>query len=113
MFIWDLYVVFIYKSQISGERLQDHRSSGSKWGCHMIRRHATSTCVLMCTFCSQNYLKKTKCENLVMSMMSDMSPGTRKYLNIPVVVMEILPPLMDIIQPTFRPVSYLLYLHDY
>ena len=28
MFIYDLYVVFSYKSQISGERLHDHWSSG-------------------------------------------------------------------------------------
>ena len=48
-----------------------------------------------------------KHENLVTSMMTDMSPGTRKFLNIPVAVMEVLPPLMDIIQPNFRPVSYL------
>ena len=56
-------------------------------------------------FPQQNHSKKTKCENLVTAMMADMTPGTRKFLNIHVVVMEILPPLMDIIQPNFRPVS--------
>ena len=56
----------------------------------------------------QNNMKRMKHENLVTSMMTDMSPGTRKFLNIPVAVMEVLPPLMNIIQPNFRPVSNML-----
>ena len=42
-------------------------------------------------------------------MMSDMSPLVRKYLNTDVVTMEVLPPLMDIIQPNLRPVNTQLY----
>lgn len=41
--------------------------------------------------------------------MSDMSPSVRKYLNTASMTMEVLPPLMDIIQPNFRPVNTQLY----
>lgn len=57
----------------------------------------------------ENFQKRVKCENIVSSMMSDMAPGIRTFINVPSIVQEILPPLMDIIQPTFRPVNTQLY----
>ncbi|XP_053392713.1 chromosome transmission fidelity protein 18 homolog [Mercenaria mercenaria] len=53
--------------------------------------------------------KKTKCENLVSCMMTDISPCVRKFINVTIIVNEILPPLMEISQPTFRPVNTQLY----
>ncbi|VDI30305.1 chromosome transmission fidelity protein 18 [Mytilus galloprovincialis] len=53
--------------------------------------------------------KHNKFTNLVSSLMSDMSPSVRKYLNTASMTMEVLPPLMDIIQPNFRPVNTQLY----
>lgn len=55
------------------------------------------------------FLKHTKSTNLINSMMSEMLPSTRKYLNEQCAVLEVLPPLMDIIQPTLRPVNTQLY----
>ncbi|KAL5018095.1 hypothetical protein ScPMuIL_003817 [Solemya velum] len=54
-------------------------------------------------------MKHMKSSNLVISMMADMMPSVRKFLNEPVTVMEVLPPLMGIIQPTLRPVNTQLY----
>lgn len=54
-------------------------------------------------------LKKTKCENLVSCMMTDISPSVRKFINVSIIVSEILPSLMEILQPTFRPVNTQLY----
>ena len=46
MFIWDLYVVILYVSQISGVRLQDHWS----WGLHglviLLYRYAQGNVVI-------------------------------------------------------------------
>ncbi|KAL4241036.1 hypothetical protein ACF0H5_001814 [Mactra antiquata] len=53
--------------------------------------------------------KRIKCENLVASMMVDMLPVIRKFINTEIVVSEILSPLMEIMQPTFRPVNTQLY----
>ncbi|XP_071128877.1 chromosome transmission fidelity protein 18 homolog [Mytilus edulis] len=53
--------------------------------------------------------KHNKFTNLIGSLMSDMSPSVRKYLNTASMTMEVLPPLMDIIQPNFRPVNTQLY----
>jgi hypothetical protein len=38
-----------------------------------------------------------------------MSPSLRKYLNTEVVIMDVLPPLMEIIQPNLRPINTQLY----
>jgi chromosome transmission fidelity protein 18 len=40
---------------------------------------------------------------------SDISPSLRKYLNTEVVIMDVLPPLMEIIQPNLRPINTQLY----
>ena len=50
--------------------------------------------------------KRQKSEGLITSLVSDVAPSVRKNLNVTVTVTEYLPPLMDIIQPTLRPVSY-------
>ena len=50
-------------------------------------------------------MKTEKSHNLVVSMMSDMTPSVRKYIDPEITVMEVLPPLMEIIQPNMRPVS--------
>ncbi|KAK3609804.1 hypothetical protein CHS0354_029843 [Potamilus streckersoni] len=55
------------------------------------------------------FTKMSKCQNLINTMMSDMTPMVRKFLNQPITLLEILPPLTDIIQPTFRPVNTQLY----
>ncbi|XP_052817261.1 chromosome transmission fidelity protein 18 homolog [Mya arenaria] len=56
--------------------------------------------------CNQRRLKS---ENLVSSMLVDMLPSVRKFLNLHTVTEDILPPLMDVIQPMFRPVNTQLY----
>ena len=48
--------------------------------------------------------KLTKSHNLITSMLNEVLPSVRRNLNSTVVVMELLDPLMDIIQPTLRPV---------
>lgn len=53
--------------------------------------------------------KKTRTENLVTSMFTDMHPSVRKYQNIENVILEVLPPLMIIMQPSLRPVNTQLY----
>ncbi|XP_074648288.1 chromosome transmission fidelity protein 18 homolog [Tubulanus polymorphus] len=57
----------------------------------------------------ENYLKLTKTQNLINSLMSDISPKVRHYLNQRKVVLELLPPLMNVIHPNIRPVSAQLY----
>lgn len=54
-------------------------------------------------------VKLSKSQNLVSSMMSDMIPSVRKYLDQEKTVLEVLPPLMDIIMPTLRPINTQLY----
>ncbi|KAK3091861.1 hypothetical protein FSP39_023205 [Pinctada imbricata] len=55
------------------------------------------------------FTKQTKLENLVSTMMSDMTAYVQKFISKIAIVMDLLPPLMDIIQPTFRPVNTQLY----
>ncbi|KAL3877809.1 hypothetical protein ACJMK2_035456 [Sinanodonta woodiana] len=55
------------------------------------------------------FTKVSKCQNLVNTMMSDMTPMVRKFLNQSITLLEVLPPLTDIIQPSFRPVNTQLY----
>ena len=50
--------------------------------------------------------RRMKSENLVQCMMADMSACIRKFINQEIIISDILPCLMDIIQPSFRPVSY-------
>ncbi|OWF51090.1 chromosome transmission fidelity protein 18 homolog [Mizuhopecten yessoensis] len=54
-------------------------------------------------------VKLTKSQNLVTAMMTDMIPSVRKYLDQGKTVLEVLPPLMDIIMPTLRPINTQLY----
>ncbi|XP_013395574.1 chromosome transmission fidelity protein 18 homolog [Lingula anatina] len=53
--------------------------------------------------------KLAKSENLVNAMMNEMAPSVRKNLNIPIIVLEVLPSLLGIITPTLRPVNTQLY----
>ncbi|XP_050392503.1 chromosome transmission fidelity protein 18 homolog [Patella vulgata] len=53
--------------------------------------------------------KQTKSDNLVGSMMADMLPTVKRFVNTTAMVMDVIPPLMDIIQPTLRPVNTQLY----
>lgn len=55
------------------------------------------------------FTKHNKFTNLINSLVSDMAPSVRKYLNTEVVIMDVLPPLMEIIQPNLRPVNTQLY----
>lgn len=55
------------------------------------------------------FLQRQKSGNLVTSLMSDMLPSVRMFVNETDVVMEILPPLLEIIQPNLRPVNTQLY----
>ncbi|XP_060063519.1 chromosome transmission fidelity protein 18 homolog [Ylistrum balloti] len=54
-------------------------------------------------------VKLSKSQNLVTAMMADMIPSVRKYLDQENTVLEVLPPLMDIIMPTLRPINTQLY----
>ncbi|XP_033750100.1 chromosome transmission fidelity protein 18 homolog [Pecten maximus] len=54
-------------------------------------------------------VKLSKSQNLVTAMMTDMIPSVRKYLDQEKTVLEVLPPLMDIIMPTLRPINTQLY----
>lgn len=38
-------------------------------------------------------------------MQADMHPSVRKFINVEAMVLDVLPPLLDILQPTLRPVS--------
>ncbi|CAH1793925.1 unnamed protein product [Owenia fusiformis] len=53
--------------------------------------------------------KLGKSSHLVEAMMNEMCPNTRKFVNYNMIVMDILPHLIDIIQPTLRPVNTQLY----
>lgn len=55
------------------------------------------------------YTKKTHTENLLTTLFSDMPPNIRKFQNNGMVILEVLPPLMTIIQPNLRPVNTQLY----
>lgn len=53
----------------------------------------------------QNNQKLTKNQNLLSAMINDMSPMTRAFTSNKQLVMDVLPLLIHIIQPTLRPVS--------
>ncbi|XP_062607136.1 chromosome transmission fidelity protein 18 homolog [Saccostrea cucullata] len=53
--------------------------------------------------------QKQKSSNLVTSLMSDMVPSVRMFVSEADVVQEVLPPLLEIIQPSLRPVNTQLY----
>jgi len=48
--------------------------------------------------------KRTRAENLVATLLTDVSASVRSNLSHSVIVMELLPLLVDVIQPTLRPV---------
>ena len=50
--------------------------------------------------------KQGKMSSLVSTMMTEVVPSVRKHMNTLVTVTEIIPPLIEAIQPTLRPVSY-------
>ncbi|KAK7111680.1 hypothetical protein V1264_011274 [Littorina saxatilis] len=50
-----------------------------------------------------------KVTNLVASMLTDMTPLVRKFVNLRTLTLDLLPPLLDILQPTLRPVNTQLY----
>ncbi|KAL8593155.1 hypothetical protein ACOMHN_009810 [Nucella lapillus] len=51
----------------------------------------------------------TKVSNLVVSLLTDMTPAVRKFVNLRTLTLDLLPPLLDILQPTLRPVNTQLY----
>ncbi|GAB1608222.1 chromosome transmission fidelity protein 18 homolog [Argonauta hians] len=53
--------------------------------------------------------KKTRSENLVSSLLSDVHPAVRKYLHFSTVTQEVVQPLLAILQPALRPVNMQLY----
>ncbi|XP_056018073.1 chromosome transmission fidelity protein 18 homolog [Ostrea edulis] len=55
------------------------------------------------------FTQRQKSTHLVTSLMSDMLPSVRKFINESDMVQEVLPPLLDIIQPNLRPVNTQLY----
>lgn len=54
--------------------------------------------------------KLLKAKNLLATMITDMAPIVRKFNNPQSLVLDLLPPLLDILQPTLRPVSVNLFL---
>jgi len=48
--------------------------------------------------------KRTRAENLITTLLTDVSASVRSNLSYGVIVMELLPLLVDVIQPTLRPV---------
>ena len=48
--------------------------------------------------------KLTRAENLIATLLTDVSASVRSNLSCSVVVTELLPLLIDVIQPTLRPV---------
>ncbi|KAK2187311.1 hypothetical protein NP493_170g04032 [Ridgeia piscesae] len=67
---------------------------------------------LKITYPHQQYechMKLTKSQNLVTTMVNDMMPSVRRNVTEGVAVMELLPLLVDVIQPTLRPVNTQLY----
>ncbi|XP_050727858.1 chromosome transmission fidelity protein 18 homolog [Eriocheir sinensis] len=61
------------------------------------------------TVMQENNQKLTKNHNLLSAMINDMSPMTRAFTSNKQLVMDVLPLLIHIIQPTLRPVSSQLY----
>ncbi|CAI9740559.1 transmission fidelity 18 homolog [Octopus vulgaris] len=53
--------------------------------------------------------KKTRTENLISSLLSDVHPSVRKYLHFSSIIQEVIQPLMSILQPALRPVNMQLY----
>lgn len=51
----------------------------------------------------------TKITNLLVALLADMTPAVRKFLDIRNLTLDLLPPLLDILQPTLRPVNTQLY----
>ncbi|XP_012939837.1 chromosome transmission fidelity protein 18 homolog [Aplysia californica] len=51
----------------------------------------------------------TKTLNLMTTLISDMTPVVRKFVNPRNMVLDLLPPLLDVLQPTLRPVNAQLY----
>lgn len=47
----------------------------------------------------------TKVTNLLDCLLTDMSPSIRKYVTVRSLTLDLLPLLLDILQPTLRPVS--------
>ena len=47
----------------------------------------------------------TKVTNLLDSLLTDMSPSIRKFVTVRSLTLDLLPLLLDILQPTLRPVS--------
>lgn len=56
-------------------------------------------------FYDQFQTKLSKSENLIGTMLADVMPSIRSNLSHSVIVLELLPLLCDVIQPTLRPVS--------
>ena len=52
----------------------------------------------------------TKVTSLLASLLADMSPSTRKFVNQRSLTLDLLPLLLDILQPTLRPVSQELFM---
>lgn len=61
--------------------------------------------MLLCGFYDQFQTKLSKSENLIGTMLADVMPSIRSNLSHSVIVLELLPLLCDVIQPTLRPVS--------
>jgi len=55
-------------------------------------------------FIVQFQTKLTRAENLIATLLTDVSASVRSNLGRSVIVMELLPLLIDVIQPTLRPV---------
>ena len=55
-------------------------------------------------FILQFQTKLSRAENLIATLLMDISASVRSNLSHSVVVMELLPLLVDVIQPTLRPV---------
>jgi len=60
-------------------------------------------CVWVC-FIAQFQTKLSRTENLIATLLTDVSASVRSNLGRSVIVMELLPLLVDVIQPTLRPV---------
>jgi len=55
------------------------------------------------------YKNSNKTLNLLTSLMTDMTPGVRKFVNPRNITLDLLPPLLDVLTPTLRPVNAQLY----
>ncbi|BFZ03156.1 hypothetical protein BsWGS_06195 [Bradybaena similaris] len=58
---------------------------------------------------TEAHQKLLKAKNLLATMITDMAPIVRKFNNPQSLVLDLLPPLLDILQPTLRPVNTQLY----